>query len=151
MNIDIIINNLELKYYTSLHNTLNKNNTEIEWLKIHINKLNGILTTDTETIKKNDKTDTIISIQQPNDNDLFKKSWTKLNLIHKVIKIKEFVNNIKIDTEIDRENLKDELISLVKTKVLTKKDKIIYDEENGKIISLVNLQYKDGKYFYSNE
>jgi len=148
MNIDIIINNLELKYYTSITNTLNKNNIEIKWLETHINKLNEILITDTEIIKKNDP---IILNQHSNDNDLFKKSWTKLNLIHKVIKIKEFVNNIKIDTETDRENLKDELINLVKTKILTKKDKIIYDEENGKIISLVNLQYKDGKYFYSNE
>ena len=54
MNIDIIINNLELKYYTSITNTLNKNNIENKWLENHINKLNGILITDTEIIKKND-------------------------------------------------------------------------------------------------
>lgn len=148
MNIDIILNNLELKYYTSIQMTLLKNNTENKWIENHINKLNGLVTSDTDSIKKNE---VIISDQQSTDHNLFKKSWSKLNLIHKVIKIKEFVNNIKIDTEIDRENLKDELINLVKTKVLTKKDKIIYDEENGKIISLVNLQYKDGKYFYSLE
>lgn len=148
MNIDIILNNLELKYYTSIQTTLLKNNTENKWIENHINKLNGLVTSDTDSIKKNE---VIVSDQQSTDHNLFKKPWSKLNLIHKVIKIKEFVNNIKIDTEIDRDNLKDELINLVKTKVLTKKDKIIYDEENGKIISLVNLQYKDGKYFYSLE
>ena len=85
-----------------------------------------------------------------NDDDLYKKSWSKLNSIHKILKIKEFVNNLKINSEDERTNLKDELTSLIKSKVLTNKDKIKYDEVNGKIISLVNLQYKNGKYFYQN-
>ena len=85
------------------------------------------------------------------EENLYNKSWSKLNAIHKIIKIKEFVNNIKIDNINDKEKLKDELVDLVKSKILTKKDKITYDEENGKIISIKNLQYKDGKYFYPNE
>jgi hypothetical protein len=150
MDIDTIINKLELKYYISLNISLAKNNIEIEWLKKHINKLNGIVNTDTEThiTKKNDQN---TSDESKDDNNMYKKSWSKLNAIHKIIKIKEFVNNIKIENDHDREKLKDELVELIKTKVLTKKDKISYDEENGKIISIKNLQYKDSKYFYLNE
>ena len=85
-----------------------------------------------------------------NDNDIYKKSWTKLNNIHKIIKIKEFVNNIKFDNENNRTKLKDELVELIKNKTLTKKNKIKYDEINGKITSLTNLQYKDGNYFYED-
>ena len=82
------------------------------------------------------------------DEDLYKKPWIKLNPIHKIIKIKEFVNNLKINLEKDRIILRDELIDLVKNKILTKKEKVNYDEVNGKIISLSNLQYKNEKYFY---
>ena len=150
MDLDTIINKLEHTYYTSLNTSLSKNNIEITWLIKHINKLNGVVNTDTET-KNAKKEETIIQESPNDDSGLYKKSWSKLNAIHKIIKLKEFVNNIKIDNDSDREKLKDELVNLVKTKVLTKKEKIIYDEENGKIISLKNLQYKDGKYFYFNE
>ena len=149
MDIDIIINKLEHKYFSSLNTSLIKNNSEVEWLTTHINKLNGIVNDNTETqlLKKNDN---IILIKN-NDENLYKKPWSKLNAIHKIIKIKEFVSNIKIENENDKEKLKDELVDLVKTNVLTKKDKIIYDSENGKIISIKNLQYKDEKYFYAKE
>ena len=149
MDIDIIINKLEQKYFTSLNTLLSKNNSQVQWVTEHLNKLNGVVHSDTETqtIKKNEN---IIPIKN-NDENLYQKSWSKLNAIHKIIKIKEFVNNIKFDNDQDKEKLKEELVDLVKTKVLTKKDKIIYDEENGKIISIKNLQYKDEKYFYLNE
>jgi len=150
MDIEIIINDLEYKYYTNINTTLSKNNVEINWIITHINKLKELVNTDTESniIKKNE----IIVVNTPDDNNnLYKKSWSKLNAIHKIIKVKEFVNNIIFDNETEREILKDELVNLIKIKVLTKKDKIMYDEENGKIISLKHLQYKDGKYFYLQE
>jgi hypothetical protein len=147
MDIDIIINKLEHKYYSSLNMSLIKNNSEVEWLTKHINKLNGIANDNTEIqlVKKNE------NIVLNNDENLYKKPWSKLNAIHKIIKIKEFVNNIKFENEEDREKLKDDLVNLIKTNILTKKDKIIYDSENGKIISIKNLQYKDDKYFYPKE
>lgn len=149
MDIDTIINKLEHKYFSSLNSTLIKNNLEVGWLTTHINKLNGIVNTniESELVKKNEN----IILTKNNEENLYKKPWSKLNSIHKVIKIKEFVNNIKIENDSDKEKLKDELVELVKTNVLTKKDKIIYDSENGKIISIKNLQYKDEKYFYSKE
>ena len=53
-----------------------------------------------------------------------------------------------MNSEKDKIKLKDKLVELIKEKKLTKKENVIYDEINGKIISLPNLQYKDGNYFY---
>ena len=85
MDIDIIINKLEHVYYTSLNTTLIKNNAEIEWLTTYINKLNGVIDSETLTTKQNEP---ILSDQSNDDNNLYKKSWSKLNAIHKIIKIK---------------------------------------------------------------
>ena len=79
---------------------------------------------------------------------MYKKPWNKLNPIHKVLKIKEFINNLTNISDDEKDKLKEELIQLVKTKVLYKKEKVNYDENNGKIISLINLQYKNNKYIY---
>ena len=145
MNIDIINNKLQTKYYSSLNTTLTKSNRDVEWLKNYINILNNPEIQSTQDNKN------ITDSKDNNINNLYTKSWTKLNIIHKNIKIKEFVNNINCINENEKNILKDELINLLKSKVLTKKDTIVYDEENGKIKSIINLQYKDGKYFYSME
>lgn len=146
MDIDIIIKKLENKYFNSLNITLIKNNIDIEWIKTHIINLNNIEDVNNLEIKNN----VIIKTDQTETN-LYKKSWSKLNVIHKIIKIKEFVNNLNIDIEKNREELKNLLVELVKTKILSKKNNIEYDEINGKIISIKNLQYKDNKYYYFNE
>ena len=175
MNINNLKNKLDIKYYNALLINSSKSNISNEWLNIHLNKLkennaiddklsetqNSINKLDTQT--KNIDSEYLINDTENasyfdnkgtdyifNDNDIYKKSWTKLNNIHKIIKIKEFVNNIKFDNENNRNKLKDELVELIKNKTLTKKNKIKYDDVNGKIISLTNLQYKDGNYFYED-
>lgn len=145
MDINLITQKLDIKYYDSIIKYLSKSNIDYEWLNTHLNNINKNYT-ESETENK-------IEIQPPNnititDNDMYKKSWSKLNPIHKVIKIKEFVNNLKIDSENDKNKLKDSLISLIKSKILTKKDEVKYDEINGVIISLTKLEYKDNKYIY---
>jgi hypothetical protein len=149
MNI-IDINYFNLKYYNNLNKYLIKNNVDnkhiIEYIDTLENK-NNIMeiqeikktTTDTETCN-------IVSVTS--DVNLYKKSWSKLNIIHKTIKIKEFVNNLKINSEKNREKIKNELIDLLKKKILTKKDKVVYDEERGVIVSLTELEYNNGMYNY---
>jgi hypothetical protein len=161
MNLDLVINKLNVKYYKGLQLYLNKNGTDIKWLNDHIESLSEKIqdekNSDTQDMEKkreqhySQSSETSKHNQIFADENLYKKPWVKLTLIHKILKIKEFVNNLKIDSENDRTILRDELVALVKTKVLTKKEKINYDELNGKLISLANLQYKDGKYYYSNE
>ncbi len=161
MELDLITNKLDLKYYKGLQSFLNKNGTNLEWLNEFIEELSKKIQDDknseTQTEKKKDQTTHSLSSETENhkqifsDEELYKKPWVKLNSIHKILKIKEFVNNLKINSEKERTELKEELVTLIKTKILTKKEKVKYDEVNGKIISLTNLQYKNGKYYYFNE
>jgi len=156
MDIELINNKMEIKYYKSLVNTLKKMEINEIWLNNHLQNLydklpqeNKLSETNTEKKDLNSSSETDNHKQIFADDDLYKKSWQKLNSIHKILKVKEFINNLKMDSEKDKIKLKDELVELIKDKVLTKKENVKYDELNGKIISLPNLQYKDGKYFYN--
>ncbi len=161
MDIEFINKKLEIKYYKGIKESLNKMEISEEWLNDYLDKLYNELNSEnkmseTMTEKKketpvNNSSETENHKQIFADEDLYKKPWPKLNSIHKILKIKEFVNNLKMDSEKDRIKLKDDLVVLIKEKILTKKENVKYDEVNGKIISLPNLQYKNGKYFYSVE
>jgi hypothetical protein len=165
MELDIITNKLDLKYYKSLEYFLTKNGIDndkgIEWLNNNIKKLSEKIKDDknSETLTEKNKEQSYQSLSYETENhkhffsneDFYKKPWVKLNPIHKILKIKEFVNNLKIDLEQDRTKLKDELVELVKTKILTKKEHVKYDEVNGKVISLTNLKYNNNKYYYNIE
>ena len=149
MNI-IDINYFNLKYYNNLNKYLIKNNIDNQYVMDYIDKITkkDIIKEITEDKKQNTETDTANIISITSDVNLYKKSWSKLNIIHKTIKIKEFVNNLKINSEKNREKIKNELIDLLKKKVLTKKDKVNYDEEKGVIVSLTELEYNNGMYNY---
>ena len=160
MDINIIKKKLELKYYKSVLSNLVNADLDYQWLESHCAKLLDNLDQEKEKISESQtekKTETISPVETEvhkqifSDNDLYNKPWTKLNPIHKILKIKEFVNNLKINSEQARAQLRDELIELCKLKVLTKKDQVNYDEVNGKIISINNLQYKNEKYYFYNE
>lgn len=166
MDIEFINKKLEIKYYKSVKQTMEKMEIDESWLNDHLKKLSEEFLTDNkltetitdkkkETVNSSSETEKIEKTENHKqifaDDDLYKKPWQKLNSIHKILKVKEFVNNLKMDSEKDRIKLKDELVCLIKEKILTKKEKVKYDEVNGKIISLPNLQYKNGKYFYLNE
>jgi hypothetical protein len=161
MDVDLIKTKLNIKYYQGLLYSLSQDDPNYNWINEYYE--NVLILSDENTItekvseKVSDNLDVSSSIETDNhkqifsDDTLYKKSWTKLNAIHKILKIKEFVNNLKINSEKERVQLRDDLIELIKLKILTKKEKVSYDEINGKIISLVDLQYKNGKYYYSND
>lgn len=160
MELEIIQNKLELKYYKSILAGINESDTNFTWLKSYCEKLVDKINSDKEKLSETQtekKNETLSPIEAENhkqifsDEDLYKKPWVKLNPIHKILKIKEFVNNLKINSEKERIILRDELIDLVKLKILTKKEKVNYDEVNGKVISLSDLQYKNEKYFYPRD
>jgi hypothetical protein len=162
MELEIIQKKLEIKYYKSILSGINESNANFLWLQSYceklIDKLNSdkekLSETQTQTEKKNES---LLPVETENhkqifsDEELYKKPWVKLNPVHKILKIKEFVNNLKMNSEKERAKFRDELIDLVKLKVLTKKEKVNYDDVNGKIISLNDLQYKNEKYFYPRE
>ena len=149
MNI-IDINYFNLKYYNNLNKYLIKNNIDNQYVMDYIDKITkkDIIKEITEDKKQNTETDTANIVSITSDINLYKKSWSKLNIIHKTIKIKEFVNNLKINSEKNREKIKNVLVDLLKKKVLTKKEKVVYDEERGVIVSLTELEYNNGMYNY---
>lgn len=77
---------------------------------------------------------------------VYKKPWNKINIIHKKIKLEEFVNNLKIDDPEIKKHLKSQFITMLKNKMLTKKNEVEYDAVNGKIISIPSLKYKNNNY-----
>ena len=138
MELNMIINKFNLKYYNSLKQFNNINNIHLEWLNEHINKINN--------------KEQILNTNYPKQDyiyeNIYNKPWIKLNQIHKILKIKEFINNLNIKSEKEKIELNEELELLVKTKILTKKENINYDQEKGQIISIVNLCNNDNKYYY---
>ena len=91
--------------------------------------------TDTENL-----TITISDSVNIND-DYYKKHWNKLNIVHKKIKIKEFINNLEI-TKVKKKELIEILLKLLNNKKLNKNENIEYDNINGKIISIPMLNVK---------
>jgi hypothetical protein len=160
MDIELIVKKMEIKYYKNLKKNLDRNNIQYDWLNHHLENLQNIYQNkfnDNVSITATENQDNSVAIGTSNNTtlgkifnneDFYKKPWSKLNPIHKVLKIKEFVNGLKFDSEKDRAILKDQLIELVHSKVLNKKDKVNYDDVNGKIISLPNLQCDNGNFFY---
>jgi hypothetical protein len=135
--------NLYLKYLNNLKTSSNKLSIDTQLLNKKISDLSNALFSE-------NKSPTIISdvnsetdILSENTDYLFLKPWNKLNQIHKVIKIKEFLNNLECQSK-EKDFLKEQLIDFVKTK---KKVKFTYDEAKGKIISISALSFANGKYF----
>jgi hypothetical protein len=130
MNVDTIISNLNLQYYNNITQYMKKHEISNSAIISYFNKLNEN-TTDSDSITKSETCSAY-------DVNLYKKPWAKLNIIHKIIKIKEYVDNMEKLSNNKKTEMKDELINLVKTKILTKKDKVNYDEINGFVISINN-------------
>lgn len=79
------------------------------------------------------------------DNSIYKRLWTKLPPFHKCIKIKEFIDETygigKMQTQII-----EDLSNLVHNEGLTKKQHIVYDPNDEKILSLPILSVSKDKY-----
>ena len=112
---------MEIRYYKSILQSLEKMEIDEVWLNNHLKKLYDQLPqeklSETFTEKKKDpnsSSETENHKQIFADDDLYKKSWQKLNSIHKILKVKEFINNLKMDSEKDKIKLKDELVELIK-------------------------------------
>lgn len=151
MNIEKLSNNLEIKYYKNIINYCKKSN--IEHIKFE-NKLKQMKNlelsiSESETVESVNENKNNTSESKEivySDDYLYKRKWTKLSNVHKIIKVKEFVSKLLIDDKNDKDNLKNELIDLIKTRYLTKKDKVKYDETKGKVIAIPILTFKNGKY-----
>ena len=120
-------------YYSSLELYANKHNVEI------CIPCQTVLTeTDTDVVP--------VSVSIYSDEYIYRKQWNKLNVVHKILKVKEFINNINIDDIEIKKNIREKLVNMVKDKKLTKKNKVNYDSTNGVIKSIPCIQCVDNKY-----
>ncbi len=153
LNLSNIQINLQINYYNNLLLACDKSNIN----KSNIQKLlQNLLYTEKNDIDNNDVDIDVdnITVSEKNDNItlsekndyLYLKPWTKLNIIHKIIKIKEFVNSLNINNLQETNNLKDSIINIIKDKILSKKIKINYDSSKAVIISISCLAYNNNKY-----
>ena len=143
--MDTLQQNIKCIYYKNLEIYAKKHKIEINIPEYKIIKKNSLdINTEIEQTENTEYTEH----SEFNDNDdyIYKKPWNKLNIIHKKIKMEEFVNNLIIDDLEMKKHLKSQLVLMLKNKKLTKKNEVEYDATNGKIISIPSLKYKNNNY-----
>jgi hypothetical protein len=152
LDFNSIKSNLYLLYINNLIKTCEKNNINKDILMKELEKAD---TLNKEQIiinkEKNKSSNSLTNTDSPtttkfSDDYLYQKPWNKLTAIHKIIKVKEYVNQLLIENEKDKQKIKESLIELVKNKTLTKKDSVTYDSNKFKIISIPILKFENGKY-----
>jgi len=142
MELNKIRNKSEINYYKNLLKTTKNMKIDINFIKEKLKNLTEDSLTESEINPNPNLNPKIIY----SDDYLYKKSWNRISEIHKIIKIKEFVSKLLIENNDDKKSLELKLIKLIKNKKLTKKDKIKYNSIKGRIISIPDLEYYDGKY-----
>lgn len=132
-------NNMLKDYYSSLLFQVEKQkmNTFFEPLKDKIKQYTVEEVVDYNTVSET----------QYSEDYHYLKPWNKLNIIHKKLKLKEFINKLDTDT-INKKELIQKVSVLLKNKILTKKNDVNYDSENGTIISISILKHKKNKYLF---
>jgi hypothetical protein len=145
-NIDTRVENitkkLEIKYLNDLKKRLNEEESDY-YLTELTDKINSYHTDKNESneniiVKKSRHT----NIYENVDQYMFKRAWNRLPEVHKLIKIKEYVNKSLIiyDKE-KKEKLLKIMFSAIRAKQLTRKGSVIYDPIKGRVISVPNLKY----------
>jgi len=117
---------LQKNYYTELLNLSNQHN--------NYNFSNYLESNLTENEKILSESETVYS-----DDFIFKKSWSKLHLTHKLIKVKQYVNTIHSDKN-ERNILYKKISTMIKEKQIPNKN-IFYDVNTTKIIKIKNFSF----------
>lgn len=145
MELELLKKNMELNYYKNLLKALKKSKLDYHFLYDLIKKINNetekIYLSETEKTETENNETLIYS-----EDYLYKKPWTKLSEVHKIIKLREFVNKLLIENDDKKKQLKIKLKQLVKKKVLTRKNTVKYDSNKGRVISIPSLIYQNGEY-----
>tara|TARA_B100000768_G_C11251721_1_gene364399 strand:- start:690 stop:1130 length:441 start_codon:yes stop_codon:yes gene_type:complete len=143
MDLTFYQNTMNKIYFINIkNNTSNKeiiNKVSCSISNITSNILN---VTDSIIEKKNSEIDNKLS---ETDEGYFYKPWNKMSTVHKIIKIKQFVNNMNIEND-----KKSKLITYLKTalkkKIISKNDQVIYNISQAKIVSIPKLELKNNSF-----
>lgn len=128
------------KYKYGIKNTSEEFDMQL-WLEDRISKLKSVIDSMKQTEEKIKKPKKNLKEEINEINNLvFKKSWTRLPIFHKKVKIKEYIEeNIK-DVDLHKE-LIDKMYKLIDDNIITKKKYVDYDSKNCKIIKLNFFKY----------
>lgn len=136
--IDLLKLNLKNIYYENLIEYCDKNNIDCDNYKKEL--------VDNKTIISTNFLESEVESETGyNDDYLYRKPWNRLNEIHKIIKVREFVDKLNC-SEDNIIELKKELEDMVYKKKLTKKSTVVYDSKNGYILSIPLLDHRNGRY-----
>jgi predicted metal-dependent TIM-barrel fold hydrolase len=135
--IDNYVNKYNNIYYNNLVQQLKKNNNT-KYVKHIESKINNESEKMSETVT--------ITEQNISEDYVYRKQWNKLNIIHKKIKLKEFVNSLHTSSD-NKKELTGKFLKLLASKKLNKNSDINYDYINGHIVSIPILKIKDNRYY----
>tara|TARA_Y100000768_G_scaffold308624_1_gene242839 strand:+ start:439 stop:840 length:402 start_codon:yes stop_codon:yes gene_type:complete len=123
MDYDQRIDNIRIKL--NIYNNVNivENNTTTK-----INSYFNTINTDDNNLQ--DRLTKITELAYCNE-------WNRLHIIHKKIKLEEFINSLNNYTNLD--DIKKQLIELLNNKKILKKH-VIYDKINGKLLDILILE-----------
>ena len=122
-------------HLTSLQNIVKNLKNDIEERKIISNNN-----------KKKEKTNNIFDNL---DQYMFNKPWNRLPEVHKLIKMKEYINKSLIIYDNEKKNiLIKKVFAAVKQKKLTRKGSVNYDQVKGRIVAIPSLKYDKNKEEY---
>lgn len=138
------ISNLRLFYHKKMYSNEIEGNKELSnssltYLKNKMENLNK-----KQIIEENEN----VPIFNEIDNLIYKKYWHKLKSFHQKEKIREYVENLKINNEKKKNNLLDKLYLAVDKKILTKKGNVDYDPFKCSINSIQGLIEENGEYIF---
>ena len=146
--MEALQNNMKCLYYKNLEAYAKKHKIDINipnYSELNTADMSDTADTaiNTETM---DTTNLADNTETYTEDFVYKKPWNKMNIIHKKIKLDEYVNNLDIEDLEIKKHLKSQFVLMLKNKKLTKKNEVEYDAVNGKIISIASLKYKNNNY-----
>lgn len=140
-SLETIKKNIENEYHTNVVEYSEKSGVNCDKIKEQLKKTS-------EWLQKK-KIDTMLSESETESGTVedfyYKKPWNKLQEVHKIIKMREFIDMLMCSKE-DAYKIKKRLEKMIKDKRLTKKGTVLYDEKNGKVVSIPILKHVNGVY-----
>lgn len=140
MNLELYISNNELIYYKNIKDKL-KNNSNKQLKKDiekKIRKLEEYVDDTNDSIMEEKKSELETKLSET-DEGYFYKPWNKMATVHKIIKIKEYVNNLDLELS-KKEKLVAYLKKALKDRKISKNEHVLYSVSQGKIVSIPQLK-----------
>lgn len=147
---DIIKNKLKIKKFSNeLKNISDDHPIRAQHIQTILDELE---TFDDEAVDTENKME-IKHVYDEITKLMFQKPWNKLPEIHKILKVKEFVNQlIQLNdkkSQKKKKKLLEKLVNGIRKRELTKKNTVEYDSKNACIIKINKLEYNEEKKVYN--